>query len=509
MSIRKSHERGRKLGLVLLTLALVSCDKGDNPGSPDATPGPPSLPAGSRLVYAINAGGSSTTLNNVRYRADQFYSGGATVTTADPIAEVSKDTLYQSERYGNYKYEVPVTNATYSLKLHFTELYHTTAGSRLFTVKVEGQPVIANLDIYEKVGHDRALEIIVPEVAVEDSSLTVELEAAVNNGTISGLAIYSNSGGKFVPPAGSAACDLPDKLKWTSSPPLILPKDGFINVKDPSIVFYGDRYHVFATAFANAYRSIYLSFTDFDQASTASHTEISPGAATVAPHVFYFRPHKRWYIFTQWPVKYTTSENISNPSSWAEVKPVWPDAPEGHAAAVDYWVICNEADCYMFFFKNNGTMYQVKTPIGNFPNFDIREAAVSTVENSGGRNVLFEGGNVYKLKGLNKYLLMVEGWGVSEKQRLYRAWTSTTLDGPWTSYKTSEEEPFAGMSNVSYPDGQWSEQISHGEMVRAGWDETMELDACNMQFLYQGVDVSKHTGAYDARPYKLGLLTAE
>ncbi len=510
MSIRKIHERARNLGLVMLGLALLGCEKGDSTsGSDDPSSAPPAIPVGSRLVYAINAGGPATTLNNVKYQADQFYSGGAVVTTADTIEGVTKDTLFQSERYGNYKYEVPVTNATYSLKLHFTELYHTTAGSRLFTVKLEGQPVIANLDIYEEVGHDRALEIMVPEMAVEDGSLTVELEATVNNGTISGIAIYSRSGGKFVPPAESVACDLPDKLKWTSSPPLITPQDNFINVKDPSIVFFDDRYHVFATAFADAYRSIYLNFTDFDQAPAAPHTVFSPGAPTVAPHVFYFRPHKRWYIFTQWPVQYTTSENISDPSSWTKAKPIWPDAPESHAGAVDYWVICNESHCYMFFFKNNGTMYQVKTPIGDFPNFDINEVMVPTVEGSGGRNILFEAGNVYKLKGKEKYLLMVEGWGASEKQRLYRAWTSATLDGPWVSYKTTEEEPFAGMSNVSYPDGQWSKQISHGEMIRAGWDETMELDACNMQFLYQGVDVGKHAGAYDARPYRLGLLIAE
>lgn len=104
---------------------------------------------------------------------------------------------------------------------------------------------------------------------------------------------------------------------------------------------------------------------------------------------------------------------------------------------------------------------------------------------------------------------MVEGWGASEGRRLYRAWTSTSLDGPWVAYKTSENDPFAGLNNVSFPGGQWSQQISHGEMVRSGWDEKMELDACNLQFLYQGVDLSGYSGSYDARPYKLGLLTAD
>jgi hypothetical protein len=37
----------------------------------------------------------------------------------------------------------------------------------------------------------------------------------------------------------------------------------------------------------------------------------------------------------------------------------------------------------------------------------------------------------------------------------------------------------------------------------------MEIDACNMKFLYQGVNLSGYSGSYNARPYRLGLLTAQ
>lgn len=422
--------------------------------------------------------------------------------------------MYQSERYGTYSYEIPVTDSTYSLRLHFAELYHTTEGSRLFNVTVEGEPVIQNLDLYAEVGHDNAYELVIQDVMVADNSLTIELTTEIDNATISGFAIYSDAGGQFVQPEEPeepTGCDLPGSLRWTSSQPLISPKNGFANVKDPSIVYYDNKYHVFATAYdSNAYKSIYLNFTSFDQAPAAPHTTFAPGGrSTVAPQVFYFAPQNRWYNVTQWNAKYTTTTNINDPNSWTTPRDFWPGVTGGHAGALDYWIICNDATCYMFFFKDDGNMYQVKTPVGNFPNFDINQVTISNVQGSGGQSILFEAGNVYKLKGLDKYLLMVEGWGASEGRRLYRAWTSTSLDGPWVAYKTSENDPFAGLNNVSFPGGQWSQQISHGEMVRSGWDEKMELDACNLQFLYQGVDLSGYSGSYDARPYKLGLLTAD
>jgi len=152
-------------------------------------------------------------------------------------------------------------------------------------------------------------------------------------------------------------------------------------------------------------------------------------------------------------------------------------------------------------------MYYVRTGIGNFPNFDINQVRTANVQGAGGQNILFEAGNVYKIKGSDEYLLQVEGWGSSEGRRLYRSWTSTSLEGPWVQHLTSESSPFAGINNVSFPTGQWSQQISHGEMIRDGFDEKMVLDTCDMQFLYQGVDLSRWNGTdYNERPYRLGLL---
>lgn len=150
------------------------------------------------LVYAVNAGAtSSATLNGIVYQPDRFASGGTTQVVTDPIAGVNEDAVYQSERYGSYRYEIPVSSATYSVVLHFAEIYHTTAGSRNFNLSVEGQPVLSDFDLFATAGHDTAYDKRVDNVIVNDGKLTIELVTNVDNATIAGFAIYSSNGGKL------------------------------------------------------------------------------------------------------------------------------------------------------------------------------------------------------------------------------------------------------------------------------------------------------------------------
>lgn len=294
-------------------------------------------------------------------------------------------------------------------------------------------------------------------------------------------------------------CDLPKTLSWKSSAPLISPKSGNVSVKDPTIVNYNGKYHVFASVYNSGYKSIYMNFSDFNAASSANQVNFTAGGGpTVAPQVFYFAPQKKWYLITQWGGRYSTNTDIGNVSGWTAPQSLLSGEPSN---SLDFWVVCNDTNCYLFFSRDDGKLYMSKTTVGNFPHF----SGYTTVM-SGAQNQLFEASNVYKLKGLNKYLLIVEGW--QSGPRFFRAWTSTSLDGPWTAYKTSEAEPFAGASNVSFPSGKWTSAISHGEMIRSGYDQKMEIDACHMQYLYQGVDPS-YNGYYNLAPYKLGLLTAQ
>ena len=159
------------------------------------------------LVIAINAGGTATTLGDIEYGRDRFYTGGAINTTSDLISGVDDDTLFQSERYGDYSYEIPVTNASYSLALHFVELYQTEAAARSFSVSVEGQQVLESVDLFSLVGHDGAFSYEVPSIEVSDGKLSIRLEASVDNATLSGFAVYSADGGEIVEPQANKALE--------------------------------------------------------------------------------------------------------------------------------------------------------------------------------------------------------------------------------------------------------------------------------------------------------------
>jgi hypothetical protein len=126
---------------------------------------------------------------------------------------------------------------------------------------------------------------------------------------------------------------------------------------------------------------------------------------------------------------------------------------------------------------------------------------------------LFEAGHVYRLKGTSQYLAIIEGWGGTEGRRYFRAFVADRLDGGWTpALNTSSwERPFAGLNNVTFEGNgaAWTRDISHGELLRDGYDETPAIDPCNMRFLYQGYDPGRGTSNYSQLPWQLALLRLE
>jgi hypothetical protein len=112
----------------------------------------------------------------------------------------------------------------------------------------------------------------------------------------------------------------------------------------------------------------------------------------------------------------------------------------------------------------------------------------------------------YKIKGTGTYLTLIEAMS---PDRYYRAFTSDRLDGKWTPLPEADtyQKPFAGIKNVAFEEcvAAWTKDISHGELIRDGYDETMTIDPKNLQMLYQGRDPAIRVN-YGLLPYRLGLL---
>ncbi|MGC9665373.1 non-reducing end alpha-L-arabinofuranosidase family hydrolase [Planosporangium sp. 12N6] len=316
------------------------------------------------------------------------------------------------------------------------------------------------------------------------------------------------------PPGGT----LPSSFRWSSSGQLISPKSdashNVAGIKDPTVVYYNGKYHVFASiANASGYNMVYLSFTDWSQAGSATHyyldrTPIGSGYRA-APQVFYFAPQKLWYLVYQTGnASYSTNPDISNPNGWSAPKNFYPSMPSiiqqniGNGYWVDMWVICDSATCYLFSSDDNGHLYRSQTSLANFPN-GMTNTVIALQDSN--RNNVFEASNVYKVAGSNQYLLIVEAIG--SRGRYFRSWTSTSIAGSWTPLAASESNPFAGIANVTFSGAAWTTDISHGEMVRSGTvDQTLTISPCQMQYLYQGRDPSSG-GDYNSLPWRLGLLT--
>ncbi|MEU7855439.1 non-reducing end alpha-L-arabinofuranosidase family hydrolase [Nonomuraea sp. NPDC049141] len=320
-----------------------------------------------------------------------------------------------------------------------------------------------------------------------------------------------------VTPTGGTGT-LPSSFRWRSSPALIAPKpDASHNiaaVKDPSVVYYNGRWHVFAsTANASGYNMVYLNFTDWAQAGAATHTYLDQSAIgtgyRAAPQVFYFAPQNKWYLVYQTGnASYSTTTDISNPRSWSAPQNFYASMPDiirqniGNGYWVDMWVICDTVNCYLFSSDDNGHLYRSQTTVANFPN-GFTNTVIAMQDSN--RNNLFEASNVYKIKGTNQYLLLVEAIG-SDGRRYFRSWTSTAITGPWSQLAATESNPFARSTNVTFDSTAWTKDISHGEMIRDGYDQTLTISPCQLRYLYQGLDPNAG-GDYNSLPWRLALLT--
>jgi hypothetical protein len=316
------------------------------------------------------------------------------------------------------------------------------------------------------------------------------------------------------PPAGG----LPSSFRWSSSGVLISPKSdathAVAGIKDPSVVYYNGRYHVFASVANSAgYNLVYLNFTDWSQAASATHyyldrTPIGTGYRA-APQVFYFAPQNLWYLVYQTGnASYSTNPDISNPNGWSAPRNFYSGMPDiirqniGSGYWVDMWVICDSANCYLFSSDDNGHLYRSQTSLASFPN-GFTNTVIAMQDSN--RNNLFEASNVYKVSGRNQYLLIVEAIG-SDGRRWFRSWTAGSITGPFTALAATESNPFARSNNVTFSGTAWTRDISHGEMVRTAVDQTLTISPCTMRYLYQGLDPNAG-GDYNSLPWRLGLLT--
>lgn len=136
---------------------------------------------------------------NNKFGSDASFNGGGTGSTANPIANTTDDALYQTYRFGNCSYNLPVDNGNYEVVLKFAEVYFNNANARKFNVQIEGSTVISNLDIWTAAGgKDKAYDQIFT-VPVTDGTLNINFVTVLDNAAICAIKTTKIMGGTSTP----------------------------------------------------------------------------------------------------------------------------------------------------------------------------------------------------------------------------------------------------------------------------------------------------------------------
>jgi len=155
----------------------------------------------------INTGGPAQTVAGTAWSGctsvtacSGWVSGGSAYAeagdTTTGVPPGMNNTIFTSEWTGTaatgaraFGFDVPVTNGSYRVRLHFAELNKFAPGTRVFSVDVEGQRRLTDLDVFAAAGGaNRAIVRELP-VTVTDGKVTIDFIRGVQYAKVSAIEI--------------------------------------------------------------------------------------------------------------------------------------------------------------------------------------------------------------------------------------------------------------------------------------------------------------------------------
>ena len=158
--------------------------------------------SGLHALIRISCGGDATG----DYSADTLSDSGTPYAVTSPIdvsaSNAAPQDVYQHERYGDdFAYGIPApippVGKSYTVRLHFAELYDGGANQRLQDVLVNGRIVLSKFDIYAETGAKfKAIVKDIPNIQPKDGIIQIEFKTEAGgsdaNAAVNGIEILAD-----------------------------------------------------------------------------------------------------------------------------------------------------------------------------------------------------------------------------------------------------------------------------------------------------------------------------
>lgn len=268
-------------------------------------------------------------------------------------------------------------------------------------------------------------------------------------------------------------------------------------VKDPSVVYFEEQWHVFYTARGNReYTTGYVAASSWDMLAEAPrHELLTVRGATrygCAPQVFYFRPQGIWYLLFQttdatYQPMFVTTKTLGDPHSWGTATPLL--SKDTEAKWIDFWILCDDEYAYLYYTEDHYHVMVRRTALSDFPDgWGPARIAFRDVH---------EAVHVYKAIGRDEFHMIYER---NTGERSFGLARAPHPLGPWSKVR----DDFATGSQLD--DSDWTQVVSHGEVLRTGYDERLEYDAEHPSIFIQGLLHAEYVGSYPEMPWRLGVI---
>ena len=150
-------------------------------------------------IRVLSGGPAYTDSKGNLWHADYGYNVGTPTSDTNAIAGTMDPTLFRYGRYNDVTatplvYTFTVPTGTYHVNLYFAESTPTdmSKGARVFNVRMQGQLIFQNLDIFAAAGANTAL-VKGADIAVTNGQLKIEFDSVVRNTKINAIEIVQTS----------------------------------------------------------------------------------------------------------------------------------------------------------------------------------------------------------------------------------------------------------------------------------------------------------------------------